>query len=693
MAALEKIRSKFGLAVSILIALALLSFIIDPGTLQTAINSMSTKYDVGKIDGKRISYTDFQENVEKFTSINEIISGSSSQNEQTQKNIRNAAWQDMMDKYLFIKNAKAAGIKVGEDEMLSLVSSSNPSAILVQNPIFMDESGNYSEEVLRQFLSMVESDQTGRYRQYWDYLQNTIYTQQFYQKYGALFNASNYTNALQMSHAMASGNTTADVDFCVEYFPMYHDSSVVVTNDEVRRYYKAHKEFFKQQKDSRDMEYVVFEVVPSSDDINNTSLAMSNLYDEFVSTDNMKSFLAKNSDSPLSNYWYKSGELRTINEEIDAQIFGGKDFTQVVKSGDDFFAARTMATKMLPDSVYVKHILLQGANAATKADSLVNVLKKGENFSNLASMYSLDTGSAADGELGSIGWMTQTYMIPGMDSVIEAKVGTPFVLKTTYGTHVVLVTKTSKPILKKQVAVFKKSALASKETYNKYYAQASRFAAITNGSYDGYKRAVDSLKVYSHNLTITEATSSFGSIDQAKTVTRWVFDNKIGKASSILTVNTNYFFIAAVKGEHKAGYVPVEEATGVISNRLYTQKLQQRTMADVKEKIKGAKSMEEVSERLGVEVEHSEAVSLASNTLDPAMLGAAVTINDGVVFGPVKGAMGVYVFQTSNRQLGSFYTEDDARLREQQKTQYMGQFILSVMAENAGVEDNRERFY
>lgn len=693
MAALEKIRSKFGLAVSILIALALLSFIIDPGTLQTAINSMSTKYDVGKIDGKRISYTDFQENVEKFTSINEIISGSSSQNEQTQKNIRNAAWQDMMDKYLFIKNAKAAGIKVGEDEMLSLVSSSNPSAILVQNPIFMDESGNYSEEVLRQFLSMVETDQTGRYRQYWDYLQNTIYTQQFYQKYGALFNASNYTNALQMSHAMASGNTTADVDFCVEYFPMYHDSSVVVTNDEVRRYYKAHKEFFKQQKDSRDMEYVVFEVVPSSDDINNTSLEMSNLYDEFVSTDNMKSFLAKNSDSPLSNYWYKSGELRTINEEIDAQIFGGKDLTQVVKSGDDFFAARTMATKMLPDSMYVKHILLQGVNAATKADSLVNVLKKGENFSNLASMYSLDTGSAADGELGSIGWMTQTYMIPGMESVIEAKVGTPFVLKTTYGTHVVLVTKTSKPMLKKQVAVFKKSALASKETYNKYYAQASRFAAITNGSYDGYKRAVDSLKVYSHNLTITEATSSFGSIDQAKTVTRWVFDNKIGKASSILTVNTNYFFIAAVKGEHKAGYVPVEEATGVISNRLYTQKLQQRTMADVKEKIKGAKTMEEVSERLGVEVEHSEAVSLASNTLDPAMLGAAVTINDGEVFGPVKGAMGVYVFQTSNRQLGSFYTEDDARLREQQKTQYMGQFILSVMAENAGVEDNRERFY
>ena len=54
--------------------------------------------------------------------------------------------------------------------------------------------------------------------------------------------------------------------------------------------------------------------------------------------------------------------------------------------------------------------------------SLVNVLsKKGANFSNLASIYSEDKGSAADGELGSIGWMTQTYMIPGMESVIEAR--------------------------------------------------------------------------------------------------------------------------------------------------------------------------------------------------------------------------------------------------------------------------------
>ena len=108
MAVLEKIRVKFGLVISIIIALALLSFIIDPGTLESALNSMSSKYDVGKIAGKNISYNDFQEDVDKYTVINEMLSGSSSQNEQTQRQIRNAAWQGLLDKYMFVKNAKAA---------------------------------------------------------------------------------------------------------------------------------------------------------------------------------------------------------------------------------------------------------------------------------------------------------------------------------------------------------------------------------------------------------------------------------------------------------------------------------------------------------------------------------------------------------------------------------------------------------
>lgn len=693
MAVLEKIRVKFGLVISIIIALALLSFIIDPGTLESALNSMSSKYDVGKIAGKNISYNDFQEDVDKYTVINEMLSGSSSQNEQTQRQIRNAAWQGLLDKYMFVKNAKAAGICVGEDEMVSLVSGETLSPVMAQNPVFLDEAGNFSSDMLKAFIDNVNSDQSGQLRTYWNYLQNTIYNQQYYLKYGALFSASDIENALQLKQDVDAGNTTADVDWCLAYYPMTQDSSVTVSSDEIRKYYKDHKKFFKQNA-SRDIEYVVFEVVPSAEDIAQTSEAMDAAYQEFATADNMKTFLLKNSERQLSTYWYKDGELNTVNSELNSQIFSGSKLSQIVKSGDSFYAAREMDSKMLPDSVYVKHILLVGSDARHTADSLVNVLsKKGANFSNLASIYSEDKGSAADGELGSIGWMTQTYMIPGMESVIEAQVGKPFVLTTQYGTHVVLVSERTKPVAKKQVAILEKTSIASKETFNKYYAEANTFATLTNGSYEGYKKAVDSTKVYSHSLNVTEATSSYGAVDQAKEVTRWIFDNKAGKASNIITVNNNFFFVAAVKDIHKEGYAPVKEVAPMIRERLYSDKIQAKKLSDVASKIQGLTSIDAVADALGVTVDRNEGLSLSSRSVDPAVLGAAAVAKDGAVFGPVPGSMGVYVLSVDNRQTGSFYTEEDAKNLNAQKSQYLSQMIISVMSEYDNVKDNRERFF
>lgn len=693
MALLEKIRVKFGIVISVIIALALLSFIIDPGTLESALNSMSSKYDVGKIAGKRISYNEFQSEVDKYTTINELMTGSSAQTEQMQQQIRDAAWQELVDKYMFIDNAMAAGIHVGEAELVDLVSGESLSPVMAQNPVFFDESGNFSLDMLNAFIANVNQDQTGQLRLYWNYLQNSINTQQYYQKYSALFNAGNYENALQLADDLDFNNTTADVDYCYVSYPLGTDSTIVVSDSEIKDYYNSHKKFFKQTA-NREIEYVVFEVVPSEADVLATSDEMDAAYEEFQTTDNMRAFLLRNSEESLSEYWYKNGDLNTLNSELNEYIFNRKeDVTPVIKSGNTFLAARVMDSKMLPDSVFVKHILLQGDDAAHVADSLVGVISRGGNFSNLAAAYSADQSSAADGELGSIGWMTQTYMIPGFESVIEARVGRPFVLETQYGTHVVLVTERTEPVLKKQVAILEKTALASRDTFNEYYAQANTFATLAGGSYEGYLRAVDSTKVYSHPVTITEATSNYGAIDNAKEVTRWAFDAKEGKASEIITVNNNYFFIATVTKINKEGYAPVEDAASLIEQRLYALKIQDKVLSDVKSKISGISSIEDAAKVLGVEVDRSEAVSLGSTTVDPALLGAVSAAPEGTLFGPVPGTMGVYVVNVSNRETGSFYTETDARNLAAQKSQYMSQLILSVMSEYDDVVDNRARFF
>ncbi len=691
MAVLEKIRVKFGLLISIIIALALLSFIIDPNTLGSAINTMSSKYDVGQIAGKNISYQDFQADVDRYTAINELLSGTG-RDEETQKQIRNSAWQELLDKYMFVKNAKEAGISVGEDEMVSLMGGDYPAPVIAQNPLFMDETGYYSPERLKAFILETNTDDSGRLRTYWNFLQNQVHNQQFYAKFGALFNASGMDNAQQLAQAIQEGNTTADVDYVLALYPVVPDSTITVSSAEIRDYYKKHKDFFKQIA-NREIEYVVYEVIPSADDIAAASEAMTEAYEEFATTDNMRSFLSKNSDQALSTYWYKDGELSTINREINDQIFAGNKVTQIVTAGNAFFAAREMDSRMIPDSAFVKHILLQGDNAAHAADSLANVLKKGGNFANLVASYSADQASAADGELGSIGWMTQTYMIPGFEGVFEAKVGEPFVLNTQYGTHVVVVSKQTKPVAKKQVAILEKNALASKETFNNYYSQANTFATLAGGTYEGYKRALDSTKVYSHPATITEATANYGAIDNAKEVTRWAFDAKVGKASNIITVGNNFFFVVALKEANKEGYAPVEKVASQIQDRLYSEKMQQVKTQQVAEKIAGCTTIEEVAERLGVQVEHRDALSLGSTGVEPALIGAVAAAKEGTLFGPVAGMMGSYIVSVSNRETGSFYTEDDAKNLAAQKAQYLSQMILAVMQDYDNVKDNRERFF
>ena len=694
MAILQKTREKAGMAVSIIIALALLSFIIDPQTLETAFNAMSSRNDVGVINGKTISYLDFQQDVDKFTTINEMVTGSSAQSEQQQEQVRNAAWQSLLDRYLFVKNAKAAGIRVGEEEMKDLLAGDMISPVVSQNPAFMDENGNFSKDALQNLINNISQDQTGRLKEYWNYIQNTVYTQQFYAKYGSLFTNSNFQNPLMLRRAIAENNNTTNVDFVM--VPNYGmDTTVKVSGDEIRKYYESHKNMFKQNA-SRDMEYVVFEVKPSEADINATNEAIGKVYDEFSTTDNMKSFLARNSEKSLNEYWYKAGELSTVNSGISEFVDANAQGTSpIVSDNNVFYAARIMATAQIPDSVYVRHILLQGATE-TKADSLLNVLVKGENFSNVAASYSADTRSAADGEQGNVGWMTQTYMIPGFESVLTAQVGKPYIVKTQYGTHIVEVAKRTAPVAKKQVAILEKTALASGETFNSYYAQASKFSKIAAGKYNNYKAAVDSMGLYSHPMKVTEATSSYGSISQAKEVTRWVFDNKVGKVSEIITVNNNYLFVATVTGIHKEGIAKTDEVKEAIRQQLYAQKASEKAAADIAQKIQGISDLQAIADTLhssvstGVDVRFA---SLAGQGLDPKFIGAASVAPEGKICGPVAGTIGTYIFKVNSRDTGSFYTEDDARNAATQMNNYTTQMILPVMMMESDVRDHRARFY
>ena len=660
MAVLETIRVKFGIVITVLIAVALLSFIVDPSTLQSVTASMSSKYDVGEINGKSISYTDYQEDVDKYTTLTELMSGSSVQNEQQQITIRNTAWQALVDKYLFLKNAKAAGLSVGEEEMLSIISGEMESPLITQNPAFFDENGQFSKDMLLQFISSIDSDPSGRMRLYWDNLQSTAMTQQFYSKYMSLFSQSNIVNKLQLTDQLAGNNNTFNVEFVMVPFGYAKDTTVVVSNSEIKKYYESHKKLYKQQA-GRDIEYVVFEIKPSASDVAAANDALAKVYDEFKTTQNMKSFLLANSDRKFDNTWYKAGELNKIARNVNDFAFTrNATVSEVLTNGNTFRAVRVIEQAMVPDSVYVKYV----PAASENLDSLLNAAEPM--------------------------WITQT---PGFEDLMTVKAGA----QKKLGGLVFEVVKTTAPVAKKRVAVLEKNAVASKETVNGYYSKANTLATMSAGKYESFRSALDSLGLYAHPVSkMAEGTNRLGSVEGTKEITRWAFDAKKGDVSSIFTINNNYFVVAAMTGIYEEGYTDLNEVSSSIRNILYNEKYAEKKAAEVEESIAGLTDLEAIAEKLGTTVSTKDGVafsSFSSQGLDPKFIGAAYASEDNVVCGPVAGNNGVYVYKVTGRETQDFYTEENANQHNAQRAQYTSQMVVPVMMDDADVKDNRARFY
>ena len=332
-----------------------------------------------------------------------------------------------------------------------------------------------------------------------------------------------------------------------------------------------------------------------------------------------------------------------------------KGVSKVLSEGESFYAVRVLEEANVPEQVYVKY---------AAADSLL---------------------AAAEAQ-----WIPQT---PGFEDLMTVKKGG----KTTINGLVFEVVDVKDVAPRKRVAVLEKKAVAGKETVNGFYAQANTLATMSAGKYESFSAAVDSLGVYAHPVNnMLESSDRLGSIEDTKEVTRWAFEAKKGQVSNIITVNNNYFIIAALKGIHKEGYTPVNEVSAQISNVLYREKLAEKKAAEVAEKIAGLEDMQAVAEALNTTVSTKDGIAFSSMTsqgLDNKFIGAASVAEEGKISAPVAGNIGVYVFKVTGRETGAFFTEDDAKARDAQMTQYSTQMIVPVMMDDADVKDNRARFF
>ncbi len=697
MAVLEKIRVKLGILITVLIAVALLSFIIDPATLETTLSYFSSKYDVGKIDGKKVRYNEFQEKVDYYTNIYTLTSGSQSVSEEAMQAINETAWQNLISEWYIVPEMQKAGVRVGEDELVDLSQGKEISPVLAQDPVFLDASGNFSRERLMDFIHAIPGDASGNLAQYWSFLQQSMTTQQYFTKYTSLITGSDILTPMELRRQIEENNTSSDVEFVLVPFGFEVDTTINVTDKEIQDYYNSHKENYRQRA-SRDVEFVAYEVVPSDADIQAAKEEIDGLFEEFSTTGNLKSFLSLNSDTPLQDYYFKQGELSSQFPEVDEFAFSRRPGVMpVFQKENTFYAVRVNDVKNMSDSAYVRHILLS-FDAGELADSLINVLNHGGDFSTLAAQYSLDQNPNVPNP-GDIGWMTQTAMIPGMQDVLTMRPGTIAKMETDYGMHIVTVTDRTAPMKKVQLGILSKEALPSRETFQEFYAQANDLASRCEGKIENFDAITleEELPVVPAN-NVLESSRQLSRYEDVREVIRWIYDDKtkVGDVSPIITVNNDIFFVVALKAIREDGYASVSDVSTAITYYLMNQKRAEKVKGEVAAKIQGLTDMNSIAEVLGQTVSTRNGItfgSMTSTSTEPAFIGAVAGAEPGVISGPVAGNIGVYVFNVLNRETGAFYTEDDAKIRAAQVEAYQINGLAGIFNERGEIVDNRARFF
>ena len=685
MAVLEKIRVKFGILITVLVALALLSFIIDPQTLQSAFQMMSSDNKVGEMNGKNINYREFYEDFDHYQKLYQMM-GQNTNSEEAQSALRDIAWQDNYTRLVFAPKAEKAGIFVGKEEMLDLTQGENISPVLLQQRNFADENGNFSRAALLNFVQSIDNDASGQSAAYWNFLEKNIYDAQLYSKYAALVHASTLMNNLEKADLIAGNNTTYNADYVMIPLGFEEDSTVTVTPSEIKAYYNARKDNLRQPA-NRDIEYVLFEVVPSQADIDAKRADFEELYEGFKTAENLKNYIALHSDAKWDNFWYSKAQLEGM-PEFQAVAFGrGAKVSAIRENGDSFSAARVFARGMVSDSAHVFYAAFP-INDEGAADELVLEAKKARTMPD---------------SFQEMGWLTQEITaangLSDFDVAFSPASGKVIKVRSinAQAIFVLYVTERTRPVEKVQLATLVGNILPSEETYRDFLMKATEVADKAAGKYAKFAEVCqeENLPVIPVQ-NVLESTRRIGVCENARELVRWVFDKKTKKnsVSDVVIVDNKYYFVAAVTEVRKEGTVDLKDVAEQFNYAIRAQKSLENLRVKVAEEIKDCASLQDVASKYNTTVSHGAALSFGSQyQANGKLMGALVNAEPGKMYGPVITEYGVTVFQLESKNEGSYYTDADVAKFVGQKADYTVQVLDQAISTEAQIKDYRARFF
>ncbi len=676
----------------IIIGVGMLGFLFQDGA-QSLLGS-GPDNSLGEIGGLEVTAQEFDQRLQLAVSRWENQNGQSA-NADVRASFKDQVWEEFIREQVLESQFIELGLSVGPDELFDMVQGNDPHPQVKQS--FTDpNTGAFNPTQVLQFLKSLESMPAENKNQ-WLMFEKGIEKERIASKYSTLLTKGLFATSNMIKRAYTDQKEQRNIKFVVKRYNEVNDSTVKVSDAELKAYYDAHKSEYKQET-SREIEYVKFEVTPSEEDIAEARKWIEETATEFKTTDDDSSFVVYNSEEPLDQKYYGVNELPF---GVDSSFFYNEvgTVTDIYQQNGAFKVTKLSSTKMIPDSVKARHILLKTTQTfadtllEAKLDSVKSVIENGGDFAEIAKEMSEDVGSAIEG--GDLGWFKEGVMVPEFNNAcFDGKAGDMVIVQTQFGFHLIEVLKQADKTKKVQLATVSRKNVPSNETFDAVFAKASMFYT-NNGSSEAFTKATESDEYAKYIAAeVKVADKNIPGMTDVRELVRWSYKSEKGTVSAPMQF-ANTFVVAHLAEIREEGIATMEQVE--IQVELGAKKKKKAEMFI--EEMNGAANIDALATKLGSKVETATGVNF--NALSITGMGQEMSVNGmisslekGKMSAPIEGQSGVYVVQV-DEVIPAPETTDYSVFKNQLTQQYAGATgqLLEALKDKMGVVDERYKFY
>lgn len=713
MAALGKIRSRGALLIGI-IGLGLFSFIAEEAFRSCDSASADKHQQVGEVLGEKINVTEFQKLVDEYTEFIKMQQGQENLNEDQLNQVKDMVWNTYVQTKLIQNEAHKLGLTVTDAELQQvLAEGTNP--MLQQTPFFNQQTGRFDVNALKKFLAEYKTQQTANPQmakqyetvyKYWTFIEKTLRQQLLSQKYQGLFAHCFLSNKVEAKMAFDEQNQESQVQLAAFPYSSIDDNKITVTDADLKAKYDEKKSIFKQYVETRDIKYIDVQVKASAADRAALQKEFAGYSAELAAAADPSDVVRKSTSlvSYLGVPVKKEALPYDIAQRLDSMAVGSTSKVIENKNDNTLNLVKLVAKRELPDSIQFRAIQVGGATAAeaaTRADSILNAIKAGADFEVVAKKY---------GQTGEKTWMTtrQYQNAPSLDKDTKNYIENLNTMATgelknltlAQGNLVLQVVDRKAMTTKYVAAVVKKNITFTKDTYSAAYNKFSSFVSANLTADELLKNAAKSGYTVQERKDVTTAEHYLAGIHATRDAMRWLFEAKKGAVSSLYECGDNdHLLIVVLNNINPIGYRSLEDAQ--VKEYIKAEVIKDKKAEQLMAKAKASKSVADAKAK-GATVAPVAQVTFAAPVFvaatgasEPALSGAiAATAKGKFSKQPVKGNAGVYVFQVTNKTQRPAKFDEKAEMQRlsQRQMQMAGNFMNELYIK-ANVVDNRYLFF